>query len=112
MLGNHVIKQEGKKAVAVRAFLPEAAEAWVVDTWTKKLYPMEKIHKAGFFQAIFFDRKDVFPYRLRIESPEGTILEFCDPYSFLPYLPTLTSISSVKGAITRYTKSSAHTGWR
>ena len=53
VLGNHVITQEGKKAVAVRAFLPEAAEARVVDIWTKKLYPMEKIHKAGFFQAIF-----------------------------------------------------------
>ena len=86
VLGNHVIKQEGKKAVAVRAFLPEAAEAWVIDIWTKKLYPMEKIHKAGFFQAIFFERKDVFPYLLRMKSLEGAVLEFCDPYSFLPVL--------------------------
>src|SRR4030042_3071557 len=86
VLGNHIIDQESGRLVAVRAFLPEASEAWVVDVKTKKLHPMEKIHKAGFFQAIFPEKKDVFSYRIRMKSLKGTVSEFCDPYSFLPVL--------------------------
>ena len=86
VLGSHIIEQDSERLVAVRAFLPEASESWVVDMKTKKLHPMEKIHKAGFFQAIFPERKDVFAYRIRIKSLEGTVSEFYDPYSFLPVL--------------------------
>ena len=86
VLGNHIIKKDGMKAVAVRAFLPEAAQAWVLDNTTGKVHQMEKIHKAGFFQAVVADKKNVFPYRIRIKTPEGTISEFHDPYSFLPVM--------------------------
>ncbi len=86
VLGIHIIKKEGKKAVTVRAFLPEAKEAWVVDVNTKELYQMEKIHKSGFFESTSAEKKDVFPYRIRLKSYEGMISEFYDPYSFLPVL--------------------------
>ena len=86
VLGNHIIKKDGMKAVAVRAFLPEAAQAWVLDTTTGKAHQMEKIHKAGFFEAVVADKKNVFPYLIRIKTHEGTIAEFHDPYSFLPVL--------------------------
>ncbi len=86
ILGNHIVKKDGRKAVAIRAFLPEAAESWVIDVETKKSYRMERIHRDGFFEAIIADRKDVFPYRLRVHTPEGTVTEFVDPYSFLPVL--------------------------
>src|SRR4030043_414729 len=83
VLGMHSVDGENKKAV--RAFLPEAQEAWVIDMETKKSYPMENIHDAGFFQAII-DRKRAFPYTLKIKSHEGTISEFYDTYCFLPVL--------------------------
>jgi 1,4-alpha-glucan branching enzyme len=50
VLGMHIIDGENKRTV-VRAFLPEAQEAWVVDMEKKKSYPMEKIHDA-FLQTI------------------------------------------------------------
>jgi 1,4-alpha-glucan branching enzyme len=86
VLGNHIIVKERSKAVAVRAFVPEAEETWVVETKTKKLFPMQKIHKAGFFELIITEKKDVFPYRIRIKSYDGAISEFYDPYAFLPVL--------------------------
>jgi len=86
VLGNHIIAKERTKAVAIRAFLPEAEETWVVETRTKKLFPMQKIHKAGFFEAIITEKKDIFPYRIRIKSYDGAISEFYDPYAFLPVL--------------------------
>ncbi len=86
VLGNHIVETDKGKAVAVRAFLPEAATAWIVDIKLKKLYQMEKIHKAGFFESIIPGKKEVFPYLIRVQSHEGLISEFHDPYSFLPVL--------------------------
>jgi len=83
VLGMHSVDGENKKAV--RAFLPEAQEAWVVDMEKKKSYPMEKIHDAGFFQTII-DKKSIFLYSLKIKSHEGKTSEFYDPYCFLPVL--------------------------
>jgi 1,4-alpha-glucan branching enzyme len=86
VLGNHIVEKDGEKAVAIRAFLPEAQEAWVIDLKSKKLYQMNRIHKNGFFEAIIPERKDVFPYQIRIESYDGEAFEFYDPYSFMPVL--------------------------
>ena len=85
VLGNHMVKKDGK-AVAIRAFLPEAKEAWVIDLKQKKLYQMERIHRDGFFEIILPEKKDIFPYQIRIKTHEGTVTEFYDPYSFLPVL--------------------------
>ncbi len=86
VLGNHMVKKGGKKAVAIRAFLPEAKEAWVIDLKLKKLYQMERIHRDGFFEIVLPEKKDIFPYQIRIKTHEGTVTEFYDPYSFLPVL--------------------------
>ncbi len=93
VLGNHIIKKEGRKAVAIRAFLPEAEKAWVIresEVRTQKSEAksksMEKIYKHGFFEAIFDDKKDLFPYRIMIKSYDGITSEFDDPYSFMPVL--------------------------
>jgi 1,4-alpha-glucan branching enzyme len=86
VLGNHMVKKDGKKAVAIRAFLPEAKEAWVIDLKLKKLYQMERIHRDGFFEIVLPEKKDIFPYQIRIKTHEGTVTEFYDPYSFLPVL--------------------------
>ncbi|NWF51480.1 MAG: 1,4-alpha-glucan branching enzyme, partial [Nitrospirae bacterium] len=84
VLGMHILDGEEEK-IAVRAFIPEAEDAWVIDEISDKPFQMNKINKAGFFESII-DKKKVFPYRLRIKSHEGKILEFYDPYSFLPVL--------------------------
>mgnify|MGYP001039832891 CR=1 FL=1 len=84
VLGIHIVDGENERA-AVRAFLPEGIEAWVVDLEAKKSYAMEKIHEDGFFEAII-EKKKVFPYLIRVKSHEGKISEFYDPYSFLPVL--------------------------
>lgn len=86
VLGMHLIEDKGRKAVCIRTFLPEAEESWVMDAETMKTYQMEKIHKAGFFEAIVADKKNVFPYRILIRTYDGMTSEFSDPYSFLPVL--------------------------
>ena len=84
VLGIHAIDGEENKA-AVRAFMPEAGEAWVVDDYSNDSFVMNKINKAGFFEAII-DKKGGGPYHIKIKSHEGKISEFNDPYSFLPVL--------------------------
>jgi 1,4-alpha-glucan branching enzyme len=86
VLGNHIVAEEGAKMVAIRAFLPEAKEAWIIDNETADLYGMERIHKEGFFEAIVRGKDDIFPYRLRTEPFNGPPSEFWDPYSFMPVL--------------------------
>ena len=79
----------GKKAWIIRAFLPEAASAWVVDLHKGEpgaLVPMKKIHPDGFFVAVFADRSQAFPYRLKVENHEGHSWDFVDPYFFGPLL--------------------------
>ncbi len=34
LLGPHVVDDSGRRALAVRAFLPQSAQAWVVDRHT------------------------------------------------------------------------------
>ncbi|MBI3378670.1 MAG: 1,4-alpha-glucan branching protein GlgB [Nitrospirae bacterium] len=85
-LGMHEVKTGGKKAVTVRAFMPETDRAWVVDVVQNKSHEMEKTHKAGFFEKNFENRNDFFQYKLKVKTSDNRIAEFFDPYSFLPVL--------------------------
>ncbi len=64
---------DGGKGWVLRAFLPEARKAGVLDL-TKgepgKALPMEKIHADGFYEAFFPDRDGPFPYRLAMKALE------------------------------------------
>ncbi len=86
VLGMHPHEDNGRKMIVVRAFLPEAAKASVIEINTKKTYEMKLIHKAGFFEAVYPDRKNIFKYMLRVITYEGKEFEFYDPYCFLPVL--------------------------
>ena len=86
ILGIHPVTLRGQKAMAVRAFLPEAGQAWVIQRGADIPFPMERIHPRGFFEAIFLDRNEVFPYRLRLSNDRGEIWEIDDPYAFPPIL--------------------------
>jgi 1,4-alpha-glucan branching enzyme len=73
----------------VRAFMPEAKSAWVVDLAggePGEPVLMDRIHPDGFFVSLFAGRKSRFPYRLRLENLEGHSWEFVDPYCFGPVL--------------------------
>jgi 1,4-alpha-glucan branching enzyme len=79
----------GPETWVIRAFLPEARTAWVVDLTRGEpgvRLAMERIHPDGFFTAVFPDRTHPFPYRLRVENHEGYVWEFVDPYSLGPVL--------------------------
>ncbi len=63
LLGPHEVYHAGRKALAVRAFLPDSSQAWVVDASHGESgmaaglsgeagRPMRRIHPAGLFEAI------------------------------------------------------------
>ena len=56
LLGPHEIEQDGRKALAVRAYLPEAQRAWVVDSMHGVTRPMRRIHPAGLYEAVVEER--------------------------------------------------------
>jgi len=80
-LGMHPVKDKYGTSVQVRAFLPEAEAACIVDEETGIQYPMEKVHKQGFY-LLNLEREEVFPYLIKMRSPEGGISEGKDPYAF------------------------------
>jgi len=85
VLGLHLVGDGGKKHVEIRAFLPEAKEAWVIDERDSSGHRMENLHRYDFFTLRTPDSAP-FPYRLAIKRYDGTEQEFLDPYSFLPVL--------------------------
>jgi 1,4-alpha-glucan branching enzyme len=84
ILGAHVVEWEEKPAVAVRAFLPGAKQLWVLRE--SEVIPAQLIHADGFFEAVFPNEAQVFPYRLRADYGDGNESEFEDPYRFPPTL--------------------------
>lgn len=87
VLGMHVVQWGEETAVVVRAFLPEAQSARVIDLGTAaSAQTMTRIEDAGFFEAFFPQRSECFRYQLEITAPDGETRRSADPYSFLPVL--------------------------
>ncbi|MBR5270364.1 MAG: 1,4-alpha-glucan branching enzyme, partial [Anaerotignum sp.] len=85
ILGMHEVEKDGKKVVAVRAFLPGATSITVLDHANKrKKWPMALVHKGGFFEAIIEDRDAWFRYQLEYTDYTGNTWRGHDPYSFQP----------------------------
>jgi len=84
VLGAHPVKVGRKPAVAIRAFLPDAAQVWAVRD--AGAVALARIHADGFFEAVFPGESQVFPYRLRARNAGGHEWEFDDPYRFPPSL--------------------------
>ncbi|GBC76785.1 1,4-alpha-glucan branching enzyme GlgB [bacterium HR08] len=85
VLGRHPVAREGISGFAIRAFLPDAQEAFVVDARCGHLHPMERVHPEGFYEVVFWGVTEAFPYRLRVVD-SGGVRECLDPYSFPPVL--------------------------
>ena len=87
VLGMHEMEEDGRKAVVVRAFLPDAAGITVIDYANKrKKYPMERLHADGFFEVTIADREEWFRYQLEYTDAYGNTWRSYDPYSFSPTL--------------------------
>ncbi len=109
ILGAHVIKWAGRECVAVRAFLPDAAGAAVVDLQTDQEYPMKRLHKDGFFEAVIRSESKVFPYRLKKTDELGGADIIIDPYAFLPVLSDFDLHLMAEGThYSQYEKLGAH----
>jgi 1,4-alpha-glucan branching enzyme len=85
LLGPHVVEAEGRRALAVRAFLPDVAQAWVIDdAHGKAERPMRRIHPAGLYEAIcpLDEAKPASSYRLLAADERGERIMMHDPYAF------------------------------
>ncbi len=87
VLGPHEVECEGRKAVAIRAYLPHTKHAWICPR-SQRQQAMRRIHPAGFFEAIcpWTDQAEAIQYQLRIEDESGNQRTMHDPYSFPPLL--------------------------
>jgi len=103
VLGPHAV--DG--GVAVRAFQPGAAAAWVVAADGET--PMARIHDQGFFEAILPGGALPLRYRLRFEGHDGQSWTADDPYRYPTSLGELDEYLMAEGTdIYLYRKLGAH----
>ena len=89
LLGPHEVTSAGRKAMAVRAFLPGSSQAWVVDSPQGRPQPMRRIHPAGLYEAICPIDAGRPKHAISVaESPTTAAAETTmhDPYAFPPLL--------------------------
>jgi len=88
VLGMHLVcPAEGTPSLEVRAFIPTAESVCVLSRKDPQIqFPMEKIHKSGFFEVVIHGYTEVFPYMLKVKRTWGVEEVIHDPYSFLPVL--------------------------
>ena len=83
LLGPHEVDDSGRRVLAVRAFLPQSSQAWVVDpAHTSTARPMRRIHPAGLFEAICPLDGQAARYLLRVADTGGKKVTMHDPYAF------------------------------
>ncbi|HYM13066.1 MAG TPA: 1,4-alpha-glucan branching protein GlgB [Bryobacterales bacterium] len=85
VLGPHLADGGGRPRLEIRAFLPEAREAFVATN--DLVLPMQRLDAEGFFEAVL-EREEAIPYRLRLADDSGATIEIEDPYRF--HAPWLT----------------------
>lgn len=83
-LGMHRAVVDGKNGIVVRAYLRDAKNVSVKNVKTGRKTVMTRLSEDGFFEAWFPRNKEIFVYRLVVESYSGTLSEIADPYSFWP----------------------------
>jgi 1,4-alpha-glucan branching enzyme len=88
ILGPHEIAEGGRRALAVRAYLPHSQQVWLVDGAHRQQMPMRQIHPAGLYEGIWPlpESSQREPYRLRVATKNGQIITMHDPYAFEPLL--------------------------
>jgi len=80
VLGAHPIEQDGKTVWVVRAYLPNASEAWVIRPEERIEYQMHSVHHPHFFECTI-DTPELANYQLRVQEGDGDRVIY-DPYAF------------------------------
>src|SRR5262245_20023328 len=88
ILGPHKVDDAGRPAIAVRAYLPQTQQAWVIHPSHGRSQPMRRIHPAGLYEAICPATETDVPsqYMLRMVDERGQQSTMHDPYAFPPLL--------------------------
>ncbi|HYH83650.1 MAG TPA: hypothetical protein VEX86_27895, partial [Longimicrobium sp.] len=81
VLGMHRVSIAGELRLVVRAFLPGAQGAAVVDAETGDSGVMDLAHPDGFFELVLPPGSHPFRYRLRVRAADGSTAELADPYA-------------------------------
>jgi 1,4-alpha-glucan branching enzyme len=90
VLGAHPVQEGERRALAVRAFLPDGEQAWVVDPAQNLRRPMRRIHPAGVFEAICpWQEETTGRYQICVAKSSGEIHTMHDHYNFPPLLTDL-----------------------
>jgi 1,4-alpha-glucan branching enzyme len=86
LLGMHPLP--GGAGVVARAFVPDAAEIEIkaLNSKAHSSFKLTRLHKAGLFEGVTAEARDVFGYELVITDHQGKVRRTRDPYSFLPTL--------------------------
>jgi 1,4-alpha-glucan branching enzyme len=85
VLGPHVLRSRTPEpSLAIRAYVPKARSMAVVRG--RVSIPMERVHAAGFFEAVFPATPAPFSYRLAATYGDGRTIRFADPYALPPVL--------------------------
>lgn len=83
VLGPHEVEHEGRRMLAVRALLPDAKQAWVLDAAHQTPRPMRRIHPAGLYEALCpLTDAMTSTYQLRVTTEQGQTKTQHDPYAF------------------------------
>ena len=80
ILGPHMIQQDGKSVWAVRAYLPQADEVWLVFPEARQEYQMKTSHHPHFFECVI-ETDELANYQLRYKEGEHERFIY-DPYAF------------------------------
>ncbi len=88
VLGPHEIDADGGRVTAVRAFLPDTRQVWVVHPSHHTAVPMRRVHPAGLYEGICPWPGDAQRrrYQLRVADRQGTTRMVEDPYAFPSWL--------------------------
>ncbi len=93
LLGPHEVVDQGRKALAVRAFQPDSKQMWLVDPAQGSSRPMRRIHPAGLYEAICpiedsgtGKTAKIGDYLLRVSNAHGEDQTMHDPYASQPLL--------------------------
>ena len=78
VLGPHV----GEANLTIRAFLPQASGAEVIDRQSAIVYSMNKLHDGGFFEATIPELTEAIDYYLQLKLHDGNVVLYEDPYAF------------------------------
>src|SRR5262245_23641898 len=90
VLGPQVVKTRGTAtpaAIAIRVFVPNARKVAV--RAGRRRTPMQRLHPAGFFEAVFPGVDAPFDYTLAVTERDGRTHPEFDPYAFPPVLGDL-----------------------